>query len=232
MKKTLILIGMVAFMLFSAFTLKAQNNVKEITTDKTIFVYSGLSKPFVKYVAQLTGKSNPKICFLPTASGDKPSQINTWYELCHDLPIEPHIQRIWINSYRQKEAFEEKLLKMDAIIVGGGNTLNMLALWKAQGIDTVLNKALQKGIILSGGSAGGLCWFVEGTSDSRPKSVSTIKGLGFLNYSHSPHYSSHKWRRPLYHKQILSGDLISGYACDDGAGIVFIIQCRLVNNVS
>lgn len=223
MKKTLFIVQLLTFMFFTAFPdLAGQDKSSENCKEKTIFVYSGLSKPFVKYVAQLTGKPNPKICFLPTASGDNPNQIITWYELCQGLSVDPYVQRIWINSYRQKETFEEILLKMDAIIAGGGNTLNMLALWKAQGIDTILNKALQKGIILSGGSAGGLCWFVHGTSDSRPKNVSTVEGLGFLNYSHSPHYNSHEWRRPLYHKKILNGDFIPGYACDDNAGMVFI----------
>ena len=117
---------------------------------------------------------------------------------------------------------EEALMGMDAIMVGGGNTLNMIALWKAQGIDKVLRKAYENGIILAGGSAGSMCWFNGGTSDSRPVKLSNIEGLGFLNYSHCPHYHSEATRRPAYHNNIREGLLTDGYACDDLSGIVFI----------
>ena len=110
---------------------------------------------------------------------------------------------------------------MDAIIVGGGNTLNMMAIWKAQGIDTVLRKAYNKGIILGGGSAGSLCWFQGGTTDSRPKDLSIVKCLGFIQTSHCPHYHSEPLRKPLYFDNILQGRLSPGYAIDDKAGIVF-----------
>jgi peptidase E len=118
-------------------------------------------------------------------------------------------------------SFEEALLNMDAIVVGGGNTLNMMAIWKAQGIDLVLKKALEKGIILAGGSAGSLCWFENGTTDSRPIELSVVEGLGFLPYSHCPHYSSEENRRPLYHKNIENGIFKPGYAMDNNSGIIF-----------
>lgn len=192
------------------------------STPKTLFVYGGqANKPFVKYVAELTGKENPKICFLPTATGDRPTYINFWYDLCHDLPVEPYVQKVWISSNSQTKTFEEVLMSMDAIIVGGGNTLNMLAIWKAQGIDQVLRKAYDKGIILAGGSAGSLCWFEGGTTDSRPVELSIVEGLALLPYSHCPHYSSEASRRPLYFDNIKAGSLSPGYACDDLAGIVF-----------
>lgn len=110
---------------------------------------------------------------------------------------------------------------MDAIIVSGGNTLNMLAIWRAQGVDQILWTAWGKGIVLSGGSAGSLCWFEEGTTDSRPKEISKIECLGFLKGSHCPHYDSEKTRRPLYHAYIRSKELKPGYACDDRAAILF-----------
>ncbi|MCK8521991.1 peptidase E [Aquimarina sp. D1M17] len=206
--------------MFTYAKIVGQDN-SSITTK--LFVYGGqLNKQFLKYTAELTGKEKPKIIFLPTATGDSDRYINYWYELCSDLDIEPHVLRVWINSYRQKESFENVLLKMDAIIVGGGNTLNMLAIWKAQEIDQALKKAYKKGIILAGGSAGSLCWFNGGTTDSRPKELSIVKGLSFLDYSHCPHYHSEESRRPLYHKNILTGKLGDGYACDDNAGILFI----------
>ncbi|WP_127138595.1 peptidase E [Flagellimonas oceanensis] len=182
---------------------------------------SGPNKLFMKEIIKLTGKERPKICFLPTASGDSERSIIRWYELTHDLSIEPSVQRVWISSYRQKQTFEEVLLNVDAIVVGGGNTLNMMAIWKAQGIDVVLKKALEKGIVLAGGSAGSLCWFDNGTTDSRPIELSVVEGLGFLPYSHSPHYDGEEFRRPLYEKNIKKGIFEAGYAMDNNAGIIF-----------
>lgn len=190
--------------------------------DQYIFPFgSDSNKLFIKEIIKLTGKERPKICFLPTASGDSESNIIWWYDLVHDLSVEPSVQRVWISSYNQKVSFEETLLSMDAIVVGGGNTLNMIAIWKAQGIDKVLKKALEKGIILAGGSAGSLCWFDKGTTDSRPIELSVVEGLGFLPFSHCPHYDSEEYRRPLYHKNINNGIFKSGYAMDDNAGIIF-----------
>ena len=190
--------------------------------DQYIFPFgSGPNKLFMKEIIKLTGKERPKICFLPTASGDSERGIIRWYELVHDLPIEPSVQRVWISSYGQKVSFEETLLNVDAIVVGGGNTLNMIAIWKAQGIDVVLEKALKKGIVLAGGSAGSLCWFDNGTTDSRPIELSVVEGLGFLPYSHSPHYDGEEFRRPLYQKNIKNGIFKPGYAMDNNAGIIF-----------
>jgi len=190
--------------------------------DQFIFPFGGgQNKLFIKEIIKLTGKDRPKICYLPTASGDGERGIIQWYELVHDLSVEPSIQRVWISSYNQKVSFEETLLSMDAIVVGGGNTLNMMAIWKAQGIDIVLKKALENGIVLAGGSAGSLCWFVNGTTDSRPIELSVVEGLGFLPFSHSPHYHSEEYRRPLFHKNIENGTFKSGYAMDDYSGIIF-----------
>lgn len=190
--------------------------------DQVIFPFGGgLNKAFVREIIKLTGKERPKICFLPTASGDSEQAIIRWYDLVHDLPVEPYVQKVWISSYNMKVSFEEALLGMDAILVGGGNTLNMMAIWQAQGIDKVLEKALKKGIVLSGGSAGSLCWFVNGTTDSRPVELSVVNGLGFLPFSHSPHYHSEEFRRPLYHKNIENGIFAAGYAMDDYSGVIF-----------
>jgi peptidase E len=110
---------------------------------------------------------------------------------------------------------------MDGIVVSGGNTLNQQAIWKAQGIDAVLREAWDRGIVLGGASAGSLCWFEEGTTDSRPKELTKIECLGFLRGSHCPHYDAEDQRRPLYHRLIESGELKPGYACDNDAGIYF-----------
>jgi peptidase E len=191
--------------------------------NKTIFVTGGsFGKPYIQYLASLTNKPNPKICFVPTASADNSNSIANWYATCEDLNVRPYVLRTFINSNPNQKTFEEIILSMDAIVVGGGSTLNMMAIWKAQGIDTILKKAYNKGIVLSGGSAGSLCWFTGGSTDSRPKELSLVECLGFLNYSHSPHYHAEAARRPLYHNYILKGILKAGYACDDRAGLLFI----------
>jgi len=211
MKKSLLLLTCMV----AAFTLHAQ-------VTKTIFITGGgLDKTFVNYIIALTKKPNPRICFLPTASADNPYAINMWYNLAQDLPMRPYVQRTFLNSSPDQKTFEENLLSMDAIVVGGGSTLNMIAIWKAQGIDTVLRKAYEKGIVLAGGSAGSLCWFSGGYTDSRPKQLSLVECLVFIPLSHCPHYHSEPTRKPLYQAAVLSGKLGPGYACDDDAGILF-----------
>jgi dipeptidase E len=199
-----------------------QTGLTSPTANKTIFAYGGdMNKDFIRYVAGLTKKTRPKICFLPTAGADNPYVIGYWYEVCVNLPVEPGVLRTFINASPEQKTFEETLLSVDAIIVGGGNTLNMISIWKGQGIDTVLKKAYDKGIVLAGGSAGSLCWFQNGLSDSRPQRLTIVQCLGFIDASHCPHYSSEKTRRPLYKEKIIAGELKPGYACDDLAGLLF-----------
>jgi dipeptidase E len=213
MKKILAII----LLLIVSYTGKAQN-----APVRTIFASGGnYGKPFIKYVMALTKKKNPRICFMPSPSGDSPVAIATWYQNCEDLEMQPFVQRIYVSSYRAKESFEEVLLSMDAIIVGGGSTLNAVAMWKAQGIDTILRKAYNKGIVLGGGSAGSICWFQAGTTDSRPQKLSICDGLGFLPYSHSPHWLKEQARRAIYRNAVLTGKLNPGYALDDGSAILF-----------
>ncbi|HIF20972.1 MAG TPA: peptidase E, partial [Gemmatimonadetes bacterium] len=176
---------------------------------------------FIRYMASLTGKQRPRICYLPTATADSESSIIRWYQNCAPLDVVPLVQESFISSYRMDESWEDVFLSMDAIVVSGGNTLNQQAIWRVQGIDEVLRQAWDEGIVLGGASAGSLCWFEEGTTDSRPQEVSKIEGLGFLKGSHSPHYDSEAVRRPTYHRLIRSGELKPGYACDNDAGILF-----------
>jgi len=200
--------------------------------EKTIFVYGdGLDKVFIRYVSVLTKKTNPKICFFPTAAADDQRAIDYWFSLCEGLPLIPSVIRTFITASLEQKTFEEEILNSEAVIVGGGNTLNMIAIWKAQGIDTILKKAYDKGIILAGGSAGSLCWFTGGYSDSRPRELTLIECLDFLHYSHSPHYNGEPARKPLYQQAILEGKLKPGYACDDKAGLLFI-NGKMVKSVS
>lgn len=187
-------------------------------TRKILIAGGGFNKAFIKYMAQLTGKPRPKILYFPTASADKPG---TFMENCKGLDVEPSIQNSFISSYRQTQTWAEALLSVDAIVASGGNTLNQQVIWKAHGIDKILRRAWDKGIVLGGASAGSLCWFEEGTTDSRPKDLSVVQCLGFLKGSHSPHYDREAQRRPYYMGLIASGKLKSGYACHNDAGIYF-----------
>lgn len=201
--------------------LKVQASQPNVNIRK-LFIYGGdFDRGFIKYAAALTGKENPKICFLSTATGDASGYVVRWFENCADLPIRPFVQRSFISSYNQKASFEEVFTGMDAILVGGGNTLNMMAIWKAQGMDLALRRAYEKGVVLGGGSAGSLCWFEHGTTDSRPGTLTTVEGLGLISGSHSPHYDGEGERKPLYWSKIRSGEYKPGYACDDKAGIYF-----------
>ena len=189
---------------------------------RKIFIYGGGGwKNFSKYLIGLTKKENPKVCFVPTATGDSIISISSWYSGCEDVPLRPYVMKTYISSYDTKRSFEDTIMSMDAILVGGGNTLNMIAIWKAQGIDLVLRKAYDSGILMAGGSAGSLCWFESGTTDSRPIKLSKVDCLGWLKGSHCPHYDAEAFRRPLYHELIASGELPPGYACDNNAGIYF-----------
>lgn len=190
-------------------------------TRKILIAGGGYHTAFIRYMAALTGKRRPRICYLPTASADSPPGIIEFYKDCATLDVEPNVQESFIESLTQKQGWDEVLLSMDGIVVSGGNTLNQQAIWKAQGIDVVLRDAWDRGIVLGGASAGSLCWFEEGTTDSRPKALSIVNGLGFLRGSHSPHYDAEPGRRPLYQKLIAAGDLKPGYACDNDAGIYF-----------
>ena len=190
-------------------------------TRKVLIAGGGFNTAFIRYMAALTGKPRPKLCYLPTASADNPSGIISWYQNCAPLQVEPYVQTSFIASTQQAKGWDEVFLSMDGIVCSGGNTLNQQAIWKAQGIDEVLRQAWDRGIVLGGASAGSLCWFEEGTTDSRPKELSIVKCLGFIKGSHSPHYDREPGRRPLYQKLIGSGQMKPGYACDNDAGIYF-----------
>jgi dipeptidase E len=188
---------------------------------KILIAGGGFGTPFIRYMAELTGKPRPKLLFLPTASADSATSTLAWYRNCAPLNVEPSDQASFIASTRQNRTWEEVLLSVDGIVCSGGNTLNQQAIWKAQGIDSVLRQAWDRGIVLGGASAGSLCWFEEGTTDSRPRELTIVQGLGFLKGSHSPHYDAEPGRRPLYQKLIGSGQMKPGYACDNDAGIYF-----------
>ena len=201
--------------------MSARASTPSAATRKILIAGGGFNTAFIGYMAQLTGKPKPKLCYLPTASADSATGTITWFKNCAPLNVEAYVQESFIASTRQAKGWDEVFLSMDGIVCSGGNTLNQQAIWKAQGIDVVLKEAWDRGIVLGGASAGSLCWFEEGTTDSRPKELSIVKCLGFLKGSHSPHYDAEPGRRPLYQKLIASGEMKPGYACDNDAGIYF-----------
>jgi dipeptidase E len=186
--------------------------------------------PFHDYVLELTGKSNPAVLFLGTATGDDPGYIVTFYETFNSARCRPR----HLNLFgREHDDITELVLGADVVHVGGGNTANMLDVWKRQGVDLLLPRALAGGAVLAGGSAGGICWFQGGTTDSYGPTLRVLQeGLGLVKASFSPHYDSGDQRRPLYHAAIRDGSLPYGYAAWDRAALRFDGTGRLVEAVT
>lgn len=175
----------------------------------------------LRFMVSLTGKSEPVVCLLPTASGDNLERLVGWYEIMNDLPCRPRHLRLFGPTAKARN-FEKQLLAADAIVVPGGNGLNMVAVWKAQGVDAVLRTAWERGILLAGESAGMNCWFEQGVGDSRPGGLSPIDFLGWLKGSACPHYhdGSGLWQKS-YHELLAAGRVKDGIACDSGAAVLF-----------
>jgi peptidase E len=174
----------------------------------------------VDYLLDLTGKPRPKVCFIPTATGDSPETlINMYSRLPGSRCERTHLALF----HRTVIDIEALLLAQDLIWVGGGNTANLLAIWRTHGVDRALRAAWEAGVILTGGSAGSLCWFEGGTTDSfnLHELAALDDGLGFLPGSHCPHYDGKSQRRPLYHRLIAEG-FHGGYAVDDDAALHFV----------
>ena len=168
------------------------------------------------YILKQAKKAKPKICFVPTASGDSDNYISRYYNFFNQLDCKPSHLSLFEPSTRDLESF---ILEKDIVYVGGGNTKNLLALWKEWGLDGILRKAWHQGVILAGLSAGSMCWFEEGVTDSYGDGLEPIKCLGFLKGSNCPHYDGEIERRPAYHKLIESKKIQSGIATDDGVAI-------------
>jgi dipeptidase E len=170
-------------------------------------------------VLRLTGSARPRICLLPTAGGDSEHQIRRFYETYGDRLCEPsHISLFRLG--RRPVPLREHLLAQDAIYVGGGSMVNLLAIWRAQGLDAILREAWQAGVVLAGLSAGSMCWFEWGITTSSGRAAPAA-GLGFLPGSNSVHHDSEPSRRPVYLEAVRTGQIPPGYAADDGAALIF-----------
>lgn len=183
------------------------------------FAMEPRNKRLDNYILSQSNSSNPKICFVPTASGDSKDYIQRFYRFFDKLDCIPSHLAIFKPTYADFESF---LLEQDIIYVGGGNTRNMLLLWKEWGIDKILQKAYTQGILLAGMSAGAICWFEQGITDPENGELYALNGLGFLSGSSCPHYDGESERRPAYKKLILNGNADSGYAIEDGVGLHFV----------
>ncbi|RTR35399.1 peptidase E [Robertmurraya yapensis] len=168
------------------------------------------------YILKQAKKTKPQICFIPTASGDSDNYISRYYNFFNQQDCKPSHLSLFEPPTRDLESF---ILEKDIVYVGGGNTKNLLALWREWGLDGILRKAWNQGIILAGLSAGSICWFEEGVTDSYGDGIEPIKCFGFLKGSNCPHYDGEIQRRPTYHKLIGSNKIQSGIATDDGVAI-------------
>ncbi len=167
----------------------------------------------------LTGKERPRVCFILTASGDSSGYLAKSYAAMNDLNCDAtHLQ-----LFTQPNApVREHILNSDLIWVGGGSVANLLALWKLHGVDIALREAYEKGVILGGVSAGSLCWYQGGPTDSFGPELRPIEnGLAFLPFGNAVHYDSEAQRRPMAHALIDKNIFKRIYATDDGVGILY-----------
>jgi dipeptidase E len=182
-----------------------------------------------QYILSATGASRPKICFVGTASGDTTICIDRFYKAFSALNSVPTHLSLFQPPTQDLHSF---VMEQEAIYVGGGNTRNLLVLWKEWGLDSILREALATGVVLAGISAGSICWFEQGLSDSiRTGELHPLACLGFLPGSNCPHYDGEAERRPVYHRFIADGRLRDGYAADDGAALHFV-DSKLAGAVS
>ncbi len=169
------------------------------------------------YILTQTAAAMPRVCFVPTASGDAREYIARFYDAFGALDCEP----CHLDLFRRGDRLQD-LREADVVYVGGGNTANMLAIWRLHGVDTALREAAARGVVLAGLSAGSLCWFEEGVSDSFGPALAPLHdGLGLLRGSHCPHFDGEPRRRPRYLRLVQTGVLKPGIAVDDGVAVRF-----------
>jgi peptidase E len=174
-------------------------------------------RPLSEFVLGLTDTERPRMCYLPTAGADRDESIARFYETFAER-VEASVLRLFGVP---RPGIRDFLLEQDVIWVSGGNTANMLAIWRLHGIDAALREAWETGVVLAGWSAGAICWFEAGVTDSfGPELVPLDGGLGLLAGSFCPHYDSEEQRRSTYQRFVGEG-LPAGYAADDGVALRF-----------
>ena len=188
-----------------------------------------LSYPaLTRYVLALTGKPRPKILFVPTASGDDAAYLLSFYQAFAGVECEPSHLLLFNRTVDDIAGF---VRAQDVVMVGGGNTANMLSIWRLHGVEDALRNAYRNGTILTGWSAGCICWFEAGITDSFTLELGPLRdGLKLLKGSACPHYDSQERRRPVYAHEIAAG-LPPGIALDDAVAARYEDE-RLVEIVS
>lgn len=168
-----------------------------------------------EYILAQANTSRPKVCYLPQAGGESREYIVRFYEAFTRLGAQPS----WFSLFGRVAAdWPAHLLTHDVLYVGGGNTRSMLAVWREWGVDKVLRQALEQGVVLAGVSAGAICWFRQGITDSGEQ-LPVLNGLGFLEGSCCPHYDSEPDQKLIYHNLVAKGQALPGFALDDGAAV-------------
>ena len=172
--------------------------------------------PMLEYVLGLA--RGPRLLYVPTAGKEDPAPTLEWYERLRGRAEVRHLHFFpWPPPDLRAIALEH-----DVILVGGGNTANMLAVWRVHGFDRILREAWERGIVLTGWSAGMICWFEAGVTDSFGPDLAPLREcLGFLPGSACPHYDGEERRRPVYSALVREG-FPPGYAADDAAGLHFV----------
>jgi dipeptidase E len=166
------------------------------------------------YALALTGKARPRLLYIPTAMAEWDSGIVGFYERFVGRGELAHLKTFpW-----PPENLRDVILSQDSICVSGGNTANMLAIWRVHGIDALLREAWENGVVLWGASAGMICWFEHGVTDSFGPQLAAMDCLGFLPGSACPHYDGEEQRRPRY-RDLIDAGLAAGIAADDGVAL-------------
>jgi dipeptidase E len=171
-----------------------------------------------RYILAQARVPEPTVAFLPTASGDSDNYVVRFYAAYLGLSCRPS----HLSFFRRTPDLRSYLLAQDVIYVGGGNTKSMLAVWREWSLPEILREAWESGIVLAGISAGAICWFEQGVTDSFADRLRVLDCLGFLPGSCCPHYDGEAERRPAYHRLLRDGEISPGFAIDDGAAIHFV----------
>jgi dipeptidase E len=182
----------------------------------------------VRYFLAQTRRRRPKVAFIGAAGGDAEAGRLRFYAGFSQFDCRPVHLPLFARTPRDLESF---VLEQDAIFVGGGNTRSMLAVWRDWGLDRHLRTAWEHGVVLGGGSAGSICWFEHGVTDSIAGPLVALQCLGFLGGSNCPHYDTEPLRRPTFRKLVASGAIPDGVAADDGVALHYV-DGRLARVVS
>jgi peptidase E len=189
-------------------------------TDRHIVAMGGggTSDAVLGEVFALVKKPRPRMLYVGTGSAEKPEFMLRFYEELSSYAECSHLSFFpW-----PPEGMRDFVLSQDALFVSGGNTANMLAIWRAHGFDQIVREAWEQGIVLAGSSAGMICWFEAGVTDSfGPQLEGMRDGLGFLPGSACPHYDGEERRRPVY-QSLVAGGFPAGVAADDGVGLHYL----------